>query len=61
VLRAFNEAPEQHPEWVRATTLSTFNLWATPEQLESLVAAVRAVLEEQVAPASSSRLTRQAR
>lgn len=50
VLRAFNESSEQYPEWVRATNLSTINVWATPEQLASLVTAVHKVLEEQTAP-----------
>jgi DNA-binding transcriptional ArsR family regulator len=50
VLRTMNEAPGRHPEWMRATTLSTINLWATPEQLERLVTAVQAAIEEQVAP-----------
>jgi DNA-binding transcriptional ArsR family regulator len=50
VLRTMNEAPARYPEWMKATTLSTINLWATPEQLERLVATVQKVLEEQVAP-----------
>ncbi len=50
VLRAMNDAPQRHAEWVEATTLSTISLWATPEQLERIVVAVQAVLAEQVAP-----------
>ncbi|AEG45200.1 helix-turn-helix domain-containing protein [Isoptericola variabilis] len=47
LLRRMNDRPGEHPEWERAATLSTINVWATPEQLERLVAAVHATLQEQ--------------
>ena len=42
------DSPERFPEWRRASTLTTVNGWATPEQLHGIITRVTEVIDAEV-------------